>query len=317
MSTPGSHDRVSPFVEVGAVDDDGLLATLGGTQRQVGLADERVRMAVLAGIDDAGAHAHRDGALDCGKRESQSLHELLGFPRGLAREDQRELVSADAVEAMLGVQRCAHGVGDGLDVLVPCLVAERVVDDLERVQIEQYQRQRSCPVPELRHCPSEVFLEDAVVAESREGVGRGQLRQRRDLPVPGASQPATEADEDCSERRDQKQPEGECDADGACRGAFLVAQPPGFAACSRRRRAAPGIHGRLNGAEDRVDELMVEPDHEGRLVRVHGPEHGLAGAHVAGMRATHRSKELARRGRGIETAHERQVMGDGGLGLIM
>ena len=121
-------------------------------------------------------------------------------------EDHGELVAADAVDAVAGAHGRAHGVRDELDVLVAGLVAEGVVDDLEVVQVEQDQRERRGSAPQTGDGASQVLLEGSVVAQSGQRIARRQLRQRRDLPPPGARQSPAQADQDAAEGSDQRSP---------------------------------------------------------------------------------------------------------------
>jgi len=286
-------------------------------EREVGFPDERVPVAVLRGVDDAGADAHRNRALGCRQAEAQALHELHRLPCQLAREDQGELVAADAVEPGAGVGCRAHGVGDDLDVLIAGLVAERVVHDLELIQVEQDQRERSGSPSEPGDGAREVLLEGSVVAQSGQRIARRELRQRRDLSLPGARQPAAEPEQDGSEGHDQRQPEGEHRSDRVGSVAFLVPQLRRLGQRHSGSRRALGVDSGLHGAVDRVDDLVVEARDKCGLAQVDRAEHRLAGPHVAGVRAAYRSDEALCRGRRIQPVHECQVEDDCALSPIV
>ena len=79
------------------------------------------------------------------ERRLQAVQDALGDDRRLARvadvvEQQRELVAAQPRDRVVRAQRRFEPARDGLQQLVAGRVAERVVDDLEAVEVEEQHR---------------------------------------------------------------------------------------------------------------------------------------------------------------------------------
>ena len=94
-----------------------------------------------------------------------------------------ELVSAEPGEHVALAQALAEPVGDRVQQLVARLVAERVVDLLEAVQVEH---QRAAPSPVASgasHLGAQLFLEPAAVEQPGERVALGERAQRSLGPV--------------------------------------------------------------------------------------------------------------------------------------
>ena len=118
-------------------------------------------------------------AVEAGQRGAQALRELERAPRASVREDDGELVAADAVGLICAAHRRAERVGERADALVAGLVALRVVERLEVVEVDQRQGQRQAGAPGVLQLAREVLMKDAVVAQARERVRAGHLGQAR------------------------------------------------------------------------------------------------------------------------------------------
>ena len=109
---------------------------LGGVHREVGVAQQVV--AGLGGGDaDAGAQVQALALEHHGRGEhlEQALDEHLGLAR--AAGEDRELVAAQAGDGVVGAQRVAQPLAADLEQAVAGGVAERVVDLLEVVEVEE------------------------------------------------------------------------------------------------------------------------------------------------------------------------------------
>ena len=119
---------------LGAVHGDvGLAQQLGGLGDLLGREDRADRDADpgLAVADDEGLADHRDDPL----AQAADVGLALG-----ADLDDGEFVAADAGDRVGLAQQRAQPLADFLDELVAGIVAERVVDLLEAVEIEHQQR---------------------------------------------------------------------------------------------------------------------------------------------------------------------------------
>src|SRR3954447_24782195 len=154
----GDRDAVANRVP-GAVE-----RAVGARQeRRVGLALHRHRNA------DRDRHAEV-GLLDRLAQAAAGLERLVG----VGDDEQRgELVAADAEERVAPAQRAAQGVGDVAKDLVAVLVAERVVEALEAVEVDEHDRRAGATV-RVR----ERGVERRVMAEAGERVGRGLRAER-------------------------------------------------------------------------------------------------------------------------------------------
>ncbi len=106
----------------------------------------------------------------------EALGERERAPRALVREQNHELVAADPVRGVGRAHRRAEAFADRADALVAGLVAERVVDLLQPVEIEHHEAEAGAGARAARDLALEILVERTVVAEAGEAVGeRGLL----------------------------------------------------------------------------------------------------------------------------------------------
>ena len=170
-------------------------------------------------------------------RLAQALGELERAPGAGVGQDDGELVAAHPVGEVRAAARGPDRVGQRLQALVAGLVAVRVVDGLEVVDVEEQERQRHAGARERPAARARGLVEGAMVAQPGERVGDGHLGQALDLGRAGRVEAAAVAHDDGAEEREQQQPDGDDDRDGAV-GAHLVAAQRGAAASARALAAA-------------------------------------------------------------------------------
>ena len=120
---------------------------LGGVERQVGIGEEVRRVAGMLriereaearpGRDDPPADRHRrvQGVQDAVRQGAEAA---LAIRSGLVPvHDDDELVAAEARHEVAGVDGAAQAPGDLLEQRVAGIVAQRIVDLLERIEIEE------------------------------------------------------------------------------------------------------------------------------------------------------------------------------------
>ena len=100
----------------------------------------------------------------------KTLREREGAPRALVWEQHHELVAADPVGAVGRAHRRVQALGKGADPRVAGLVAERVVDLLQAVEVEHDDAEVGAG-PSAAGDSFEVLVERAMVAEAGEAVG--------------------------------------------------------------------------------------------------------------------------------------------------
>src|ERR1051326_7125931 len=138
--------------------------------------------AVAAGVvgDAEGDRAlHRALLVRRDRQRADLIEDALGHGAGAAevrvREDDRELVAAEAGEEVGRAQRLAHGAAELGEDDVADGVAERIVDLLEVVDVEHQERERqrvdAGALDLLRQLPAEV----ALVPDAGEVVGVGEV----------------------------------------------------------------------------------------------------------------------------------------------
>ncbi len=127
------------------VDGDADVIGLRDVHRDVGLLEQRLgRQPVLGVARDAEARADAERVLlDHARLLDGVQHFLRGQHRAVdvgQRQDDRELVAAEARHGVGIAQHAADAPGHPLQDAIAGVMAQRVVDLLEAVQVEQQQR---------------------------------------------------------------------------------------------------------------------------------------------------------------------------------
>ena len=183
VMAPWSADSVCYLVAVRLEDPDRAApAALAAIQGRVGLAEQ------LATIgrqqrDGGDAPGEGDDALARGRTQAE-VAQAVGGDEGLVgvgvREDDRELVSADAEGPVSVAQRITDAVGHAHQETIAGRVTLAVVDDLEVVEVDEQQRHRYLVPPVQLQLAVQLLLEGAVVAEPGQAVVERVLAR---LPV--------------------------------------------------------------------------------------------------------------------------------------
>ncbi len=132
-------------IEFRGVLTHALGGVLGGVHGDVGVLEELVHgRAVVRGHRDAdaGVHHHRDGS-QVDRQVERRVH-LLGasshrLAAGDVADEDGELVAAEPRQHVAGAHEARQSGGDLLQQAVTVLVAERVVDLLEVVEVYQHE----------------------------------------------------------------------------------------------------------------------------------------------------------------------------------
>ena len=178
-----------------------------------------------------GVDGHPDAGLDVDRQPFQHKgvpeagQKLLGHGRGAVagldtREQDRELVAAEAGHGVDLAQGGLEPLADLDQELVAVVVAEGVVDLLEPVQIDQSQRRRDQLAVGLAHRLAGPVVQQGPVGQPGEGVGQGLVLDA-----------ALVADQQRPAAEQQPQPQGEHDRDGHQLGPAEL--PLGSHACRR------------------------------------------------------------------------------------
>ena len=151
-----------------------LAVRLGAVHRHVGVAQDLVDRGARPGRGDAGAAADDDlGAVDL-ERQLERGDDPMGDGQRLrdrraADREQRELVAAEAGDHVARPELFGDPFGDGDEQLVAGGVTQRVVDDLEVIEVQErddrrlVRRRQGHPQLDLVH-------ERGPVGEARQGV---------------------------------------------------------------------------------------------------------------------------------------------------
>ena len=141
----GVAQRVEHLERLGVVDDAAVAPeALGGVERAVGGAHELGRVARLgaaAGDPDGHGHRAREGRELAAHEQPQVLRHGERARLAGAREHERELLAAEPRRHVAVAAGGAQHVGEAPQHVVARVVAERVVDALEVVEVEHEQRQ--------------------------------------------------------------------------------------------------------------------------------------------------------------------------------
>jgi hypothetical protein len=156
----------------GLEDRPARVGVLGRVHRHVGVAQQLVGRAPVMGPErDA------DAAFDVDRHavELERVFERRPQPggdrhgvleAGRARQEDRELVSAEAGELVAVAQHRAHAPGGLAQEGVAVVVAQRVVDVLEAIEVDQQQRGRRTAVVERGLEPDEAVEQPAPVRQA-------------------------------------------------------------------------------------------------------------------------------------------------------
>ena len=165
--------------------DDAAVAPepLGGVERAVGGAHELGGVARL-GPAAGDPHGHGDRAGEGGELVAHQQPQVLGDrerPRlAGARKNERELLAPEPRRHVTGTARGPQDVGEAPQHVVARVVAERVVDALEVVEVEHQQRQLACRAERVE-VGVDALLEAAAVAQPGERVVGGEVTQAVEL----------------------------------------------------------------------------------------------------------------------------------------
>jgi hypothetical protein len=142
------HAAGRPLIEGGAEAFDTIAASfLGREHRGIGMADQILAVHAVLGIHgdtDAGRHRHLMLRWPQGNGLTQAVQDLACDLLGMAAmidalEDHGELVAADARDGVHRPHRAADPARDLAQELIAHLMPERVVDELEAVDVDEQQ----------------------------------------------------------------------------------------------------------------------------------------------------------------------------------
>ena len=153
---------------------------LGPVHRAVGQLEQAAGLARVGGErGDAGRARQRAAAdLDGGDRGAGALGGLAGVVAVDAREDQRELLAAEPGDDVVLAHDRAQPVGRRDEHLVALGVAERVVDGLEVVEVDDDHAQRPVRGRGARDLLPQPLVAGAVVEQPGQAVRARLLAQR-------------------------------------------------------------------------------------------------------------------------------------------
>ena len=216
----GVHRRV---VDAGAV----AALVLGAIERHVGVAQNVGGVAGAAvdhrnadrGADDDVVAADHVGRADRGDDAAGDRLERIGI--GLAMGDDGEFVAAEAGHQILAAHDAAQPLGDVENELVADVMAERIVDVLEVIEIDvEHGRRRAAGAHVVDH-GFEPLAEIDAVGQAADRIVQGEMAQ---LPfagpdllggAPHVAQPDADQEREAAERhRDERQHAAD---DGAAR----------------------------------------------------------------------------------------------------
>ena len=121
---------------------------LGLVERDVGVAQQVAgRLAVAGGDADARGDGHRAAGRAEVERLAQHGEDARGHQLGLALDEHDELVAAEAADRVAVAQHAADPPGHRAQQLVAHGVAERVVDPLEAVEVDEHRRRLGAVAP--------------------------------------------------------------------------------------------------------------------------------------------------------------------------
>src|SRR5918993_1037120 len=152
-------------------------------KREVGLQDQVVDSGAVDGTEGA---ADRDADADFGlvdhvgffDRHDDPVGELLDHLAALrVGDDDRELVAAHAADVTVLADLVDEALGDGAKHRVPLRVAERIVDRLEPVEVEEEDRAGHARDGRVAQGIAEQLAHAAAVRKARQHVHVGEVGQ--------------------------------------------------------------------------------------------------------------------------------------------
>ena len=167
--------------ETVGIDDDPATGTLGFVEGEVDVAKEHLGALEASGLGDPGGE--RDAGAITQTLALKTLGEQEGAPRALIWEQHHELIATDPVGGVVGPHGRAQALAQGAEARVAGLVAERVVDLLQTVEVEHHDAEARARASTARELALEVLVEGTMVAEASEVVGESSLRELR-FPSP-------------------------------------------------------------------------------------------------------------------------------------
>ena len=287
----GVHGRV---VDAGAV----AALVLGAVERHVGVAQNVGGVAGAAvdrrnadrGADDDVVAADHVGRADGGDDAAGDRLERIGI--GLAMGDDGEFVAAEARHQILAAHDAAQPLGDVEDELVADVMAERVVDVLEVIEIDvEHRGSRAAGAHVVDH-GFEPLAEIDAVGQAAYRIVQSEMAQLRftgpDLlgGAPHVAQPKADQQREAGERhRDERQ---HAAGDGAARPrrlpgkagdrtAMRIGKFDGVVAGRRRPIVDLAQMGQLQAPADFLEQCAVDiTDGEyDRRLRIAGGKIGL------------------------------------------
>jgi hypothetical protein len=244
-------------VQGGEEGADPVPLELGVVQRDVGVLHQRLGAgAVLGGDRHAGARpheqlqaAHAHGGL---QRRQQGAGDLLGLGQ-VAVDHDGELVTTQPVRADVVVQRGPQACGDLPQQDVAHRVAQRVVDRLEVVEVQEHQAGTGCR--RLAQVRAQQPVQPLPVAQAREGVVRRLVRV-----AGGCRRGRVDGDDGRPQQREHRDPVlGDRGGDGADAQQHQVGgEDEASVVPQDRAKRVPGRQGHHHGDEEPVDH-----DHRG------------------------------------------------------
>jgi hypothetical protein len=153
---------------------------LGAMHGNAGGLEQRidVELTGIHGNADAGGHEQlsafdHDGVGKRGVDLVDDGNDLLDI--GDVFENDREFVAAETGNAVDLAQRSPQQSGDGLQEQVPCGVTQRVVDFLERIEIEKHHREHSSIALAPRRSTQQLVLQQIAIGQPGQRVVMRQI----------------------------------------------------------------------------------------------------------------------------------------------
>ena len=154
----------------------------------------------LARTSTAGASSREKGPSSASPRRRAIA--TAAWPLRDAREHDRELVAAQAGERLVRRQRPGQAPGDGAQQVVALVVAERVVDVLEAVEVDEDDRERAAVAVARRERLLEPVAQQGAVGQAGE-----RVVERVVLVLDGAAAGPVEREERQAEQRQRRERE--------------------------------------------------------------------------------------------------------------